>query len=123
MMSENADATDIMIATNVSAFRRKRKVQSKDLADYVGISANTMCRYENAQTRIPPSVLLRIADALSVPVAAFFRRDGEELDSALSVNGSEALVLAFSRCPPEVRNALLRTAQLWAGKTVISAGR
>ncbi len=121
MPKECVNAVDIMIATNVSAARLKRKVQSKDLADFVGVSATMMSRYENADTRIPPSTLLRISEALSVPIATFFRRDGEELDRALSVNGSEALVLAYSRCPQKVRDALLRTAEMWADKTVISA--
>ena len=66
------DPTD-GIGRRVAAFRVERGIRVSDLARNVGVSASLVSQIERGQSRPSVSTLFAIAEALEVPVDAFFR--------------------------------------------------
>ncbi|GIE99980.1 helix-turn-helix domain-containing protein [Paractinoplanes rishiriensis] len=61
------------IGRRVAAFRAERGIRVSDLARHVGVSASLVSQIERGQSRPSVSTLFAIAEALEVPVDAFFR--------------------------------------------------
>ncbi len=69
-----------VIAERVREFRLKRGWTVGRLADICGLSKSMLSKIENAQASPSLSTLARLAEALAVPVTAFFRGLSEEED-------------------------------------------
>ncbi|MDQ7910354.1 XRE family transcriptional regulator [Phytohabitans sp. ZYX-F-186] len=67
-----ADPTD-GIGRRVAAFRTERGIRVSDLARHVGVSPSLVSQIERGLSRPSVSTLFAIAEALEVPVDAFFR--------------------------------------------------
>lgn len=86
-------------------FRKRRGLTQEQLAERTGVTFQQIQQYENGRTRLNTDKLQIIANALEIPVAAFFG----EVEGPLSeeeqnlVNGFRALQ------NPEVRSFVLRS--------------
>ena len=54
------------VNSNLTKYRRKKKLTIVELADLVGVSGATICRYENGERKMPVDVAKKIADVLNV---------------------------------------------------------
>jgi transcriptional regulator with XRE-family HTH domain len=63
-------------------FRRQRGWSQKDLADASGVGQDTISGIERGQHEPRPSTLRKLAEALDVEVADFFREPAVPLDEA-----------------------------------------
>ena len=60
------------IGEKIRELRLKKGLTAQELADRIGVSQPTLTRYENEQTSIDVNTLKKIAEALQVPISAFF---------------------------------------------------
>jgi transcriptional regulator with XRE-family HTH domain len=70
------------IGARVASFRARRGRKVSELARQVGVSPSLISQIERGQSRPSVSTLFALAEALEVPVDAFFRDSGEEADAA-----------------------------------------
>jgi transcriptional regulator with XRE-family HTH domain len=70
--SRNANAA-LEIGRRLAAHRARRNVRVSELARQVGVSASLISQIERGQSRPSVSTLFALAQALDVPVDAFFR--------------------------------------------------
>lgn len=52
--------------SNLTKYRRKRKLTISELADLVGVAGATICRYEKGERKMPVETAKVIAQALHV---------------------------------------------------------
>jgi transcriptional regulator with XRE-family HTH domain len=69
---------DIRLGKRLRDLRTQRKMTQLNLADAIGVSYQSIQKYERGDNRISASTLYDIAVAIGVTVAAFY--DGLELD-------------------------------------------
>jgi transcriptional regulator with XRE-family HTH domain len=113
-----ADTRDTDIGKCVREQRLAKGMSQMQLAKHLGVTFQQIQKYENGMNRIGSGRLQRIAEALNVPVAHFFKSDGNSLASTpspaedLAIEGAERLLQAFRRIGDnESRRALLRIAK------------
>jgi transcriptional regulator with XRE-family HTH domain len=113
-----ADTRDSDIGKRVREQRLAKGMSQMQLAKHLGVTFQQIQKYENGMNRIGSGRLQRIAEALNVPVAHFFKCDGNApVDTAspaedLAVEGAERLLQAFRRIANnESRRALLQIAK------------
>lgn len=58
--------------TKLEIIRRERKMKQQEVADYLGISRNTLAAYESGKSKIPLSVFIRLADLYKCDVFDVF---------------------------------------------------
>ncbi len=61
------------ISHQIKALREQKHITGKDLAQRIGLSQSQMSRLEQGKRRIDTEILIRIAEALDVSPAAFFK--------------------------------------------------
>lgn len=88
------------------------KISQSDLGAKIGISYQQVQKYEKGINRVGASRLTQIAEALELPVLAFYEVDdrGREVESLLShdTGGSLRLLRAYSRLKePTVRRHIV----------------
>lgn len=71
--------------TRISIARRRRAMSKKGLADSIGVTPNTILRYEGGEIEPPEEKIEKIAEALNFPRKFF---DGVELDEPRRDNAS-----------------------------------
>src|SRR5260221_1825958 len=69
----------------LSIARRRRAMSKKELADAIGVTPNTILRYEAGKIMPPVESLEKIAQCLQFPMAFF---DGQEIDEPRRDNAS-----------------------------------
>lgn len=113
-----ADTRDTDIGKRVREQRLAKGMSQMQLAKHLGVTFQQIQKYENGMNRIGSGRLQRIAEALNVPVAHFFKSDGSSAVSApspaedLAIEGAERLLHAFRRIADnESRRALLQIAK------------
>jgi transcriptional regulator with XRE-family HTH domain len=113
-----ADTRDTDIGKRVREQRLAKGMSQMQLAKHLGVTFQQIQKYENGMNRIGSGRLQRIAEALNVPVAHFFKSDGNSLASTsspaedLAIEGAERLLQAFRRIADnESRRALLQIAK------------
>ena len=52
--------------SNLTKFRRKRKLTISDLAELVGVSGASICRYEKGERKLSVEMAKKIAEVLKV---------------------------------------------------------
>jgi transcriptional regulator with XRE-family HTH domain len=70
------------IGGRVAAFRAQRGTKVSELARQVGVSPSLISQIERGQSRPSVSTLFAMAEALDVPVDAFFRDSGDDAQPA-----------------------------------------
>jgi transcriptional regulator with XRE-family HTH domain len=113
-----ADARDTDIGKRVREQRLAKGMSQMQLATHLGVTFQQIQKYENGMNRIGSGRLQRIAEALNVPVAHFFKSDGNSPALTpspaedLAIEGAERLLQAFRRIADnESRRALLQIAK------------
>ncbi len=71
---------EVAIGREVRAFRRKQNITVAELANLTGLSIGMLSKIENGNTSPSLTTLQTLANALSVPLTAFFRRFEENRD-------------------------------------------
>ncbi len=94
------------IGERLRQFRKRRGLTQEQLAVMVEVTFQQIQKYENGSTRLNTDKLQAVAEALSVPVAAFFEED--KGDERLLSTEEMRLVNAFrALANPEVREFVL----------------
>jgi transcriptional regulator with XRE-family HTH domain len=70
-------ATD-MVGGQVAAYRKERHLKVSELARAVGVSPSLISQIERGQSQPSVSTLFALAEALNVPVDAFFAKGADE---------------------------------------------
>lgn len=52
--------------SNLTKFRRKKKLTINELAERVGTTGASICRYENGERKLPVEMAKKIADVLKI---------------------------------------------------------
>ena len=121
----SADATDVIVGRNIRIQRIARRMSQAELARQLGIAFQQVQKYENGVNRVGSGRLACIAEALDLPITAFFQgtrisRKHED-NSALPLIADRApvrLVQAFARIEDRgVRRAIVRLAESFAPKS------
>lgn len=81
---------EVAIGREVRAFRRKQNITVAELANLTGLSIGMLSKIENGNTSPSLTTLQTLANALSVPLTAFFRRFEENRD-VVHVKKGEAI--------------------------------
>lgn len=55
-----------IVGMNIKAARKKQKMTQKELADIIGYSESSICKYEQGLVEIPMVIIEKIASVLSV---------------------------------------------------------
>jgi transcriptional regulator with XRE-family HTH domain len=80
--SERAATPADEIGSRVAAYRDQRGIKVSELARQVGVSPSLISQIERGQSRPSVSTLFALAEALEVPVDAFFRDAGDGVTPA-----------------------------------------
>ena len=70
--------TDVVVGRNIRIRRLAKNMSQTALADQLGITFQQIQKYEKGANRVGASRLMQIAEALDVPVHAFFEGAGPE---------------------------------------------
>jgi len=90
------DAISVEIGKRLRELRQARNLSMRELARMSGLSANALSTIERSKSSPSVSTLYKLADALEVPITAFFRTEARERD-VVFVKGSERTRVAFHR--------------------------
>jgi transcriptional regulator with XRE-family HTH domain len=71
------DAPSIEIGTRLRSLREERHISMRELARRSGLSANALSMIERGLTSPSVSTLTKLANAMEVPITAFFREEPE----------------------------------------------
>lgn len=74
----HAEGLFIDVGTRIRSLREARGISMRELSRLSGISPNALSMIERAKTSPSVSTLYKLADALEVPITAFFRRMQQE---------------------------------------------
>jgi transcriptional regulator with XRE-family HTH domain len=83
---------EVAIGREVRAFRRKQEITVAELSTSTGLSIGMLSKIENGNTSPSLTTLQTLANALSVPLTAFFR-GFEETRMAVHTKGGEGVEL------------------------------
>ena len=73
MGGRRADGNDGIVGRNIRVHRLARKMSQTGLADAIGITFQQVQKYEKGVNRVGSGRLVRIANALNVPVMTLLR--------------------------------------------------
>ncbi len=90
------DAISIDVGKRLRALRKERGLSLRALARASGLSANALSMIERGRTSPSVSTLYRLADALQVPITAFFRVEPQR-SHVVFVKASERPRVPFAR--------------------------
>ncbi len=74
-MEDNKRTLSIDVGGRLRALREERKISMRNLAKHSGLSANALSMIERGLTSPSVSTLMKLAQALEVPVVALFREE------------------------------------------------
>jgi transcriptional regulator with XRE-family HTH domain len=86
--SENSQVSEINVGQRLQKLRIMRGYSQRALAEMSGLNFNTLSLIENEKTSPNVSTLQQLADALNVPVTAFFESTTAEKDVVFQKSGS-----------------------------------
>lgn len=102
------DPVDILVGDNVRSRRRRRGLSQAGLGALVGVTFQQIKKYERRINRISASMLVRIAEALSVaPATLLPPRDDQGIAGAQD-QGLAALLQAWPRLLTYERHDVVR---------------
>ena len=90
------NAVSVNVGSRLAALRQERNLSIRALARASGLSANALSMIERGRTSPSVSTLYRLAEALQVPVTAFFRLDASR-EKIVFCKANERTHLPFSR--------------------------
>lgn len=84
-----------VIGINIRKVRQEAKLTLTAVAKKAGLTKSALSKVENGQISAPISTLIRIAQSLNVPIAAFFSEDKKEPAYIFTKKGDGTLVDGF----------------------------
>lgn len=90
-MSKEHQKLDIYIGKVINSARKKQELTIADIAEQSGISRGMLSKIENGQVSPSLDSLLKISNALGVPISAFFKEFDTEEGGAQLVRANEKL--------------------------------
>ena len=115
MAGRRANQTDVAVGQRIRAFRKEANLSQTKLANLIGVTFQQVQKYERGTNRVGTGRLTQIAQALDVPIMAFF--DGlarpidkrglkvERLAELRAVPAAPKLLIAFSKISDDVLQA------------------
>ena len=106
MLQKRAQKIDKVIGRNVRIHRLARKMSQTELGNLLGVTFQQVQKYEKGVNRVGAGRLVRVGEALDVPVSFFFgatdagSEDTRAILGFLDTSYSLRLLRAFSRIPP-----------------------
>ncbi len=95
-MNLQREAVSVDVGMRLRELRDARNISMRGLATKSGLSANALSMIERGKTSPSVSTLYKLADALGVPVTAFFGPQSEK-QNALLVRADERTRVPFAR--------------------------
>ncbi|GIL39224.1 hypothetical protein TMPK1_14610 [Rhodospirillales bacterium TMPK1] len=74
-MSDTAERAEHLFAQNLRRLRTEADLSQQDLADSTGIGKGRLSEYERGARSCNIGTLARLAEALDVPISAFFEEE------------------------------------------------
>jgi transcriptional regulator with XRE-family HTH domain len=90
------EAVSVDVGKRLRELREARNISMRALAAKSGLSANALSMIERGRTSPSVSTLYKLADALGVPITAFFGADSEK-ESVILIRADERKRVPFSR--------------------------
>jgi len=90
------EATSVDVGTSLRQLREAHNVSMRALAQLSGLSANALSMIERGKSSPSVSTLYRLAEALQVPVTAFFDHQAEH-KNVVFIKSAERTRLSFMR--------------------------
>lgn len=90
------DAISVEVGKRLRELREARNLSMRELARLSGLSANALSTIERSKSSPSVSTLYKLAEALEVPITAFFRMDVRQQE-VVFVKGDERTRVAFHR--------------------------
>lgn len=101
-------ALDAQLGERIRARRRELGLSQSALGGKLGITFQQIQKYENGTNRVSASMLLKLSDALAMPVTELLQQAGPEGALADPKSQAAELLAAFSKIhTPELRAAVL----------------
>jgi transcriptional regulator with XRE-family HTH domain len=72
MRSKTPNPVDVLVGSQIRLFRMHRKLSQSELGKMLGVTFQQIQKYERGTNRVGASRLLRMAEALEMPVSEFF---------------------------------------------------
>lgn len=95
-MEYQHNAVSLDVGVRLRELRDERKISMRGLATKSGLSANALSMIERGKTSPSVSTLYKLADALGVPITAFFGSQTERINAIL-VKADERARIPFTR--------------------------
>jgi transcriptional regulator with XRE-family HTH domain len=114
--AKSTTSDDVEVGQRIRARRMAKGMSQTELGDLLGVTFQQVQKYEKGVNRVGAGRLVRVADALGVPVSFFFgatdadagSRDTRAILGFLDTPYALRLLRAFSRIPQgEVQRALV----------------
>jgi len=104
-----------IIGANIRAWREQMKLTVTELARQTGLSKSTVSKIETGQVSSPISTLIRIAQAMGMPLAEFFVEPRNDPPYVLTRKGEGAIITrdgsgigySYEALAPEMRHKLV----------------
>jgi transcriptional regulator with XRE-family HTH domain len=109
VLQHGPDPIDVHVGTRLKLFRGLQRMSQERLGEELGITFQQIQKYERGSNRVSASMLYRAAQALRVPVSAFFEGLGDSQEGLprRAVDRFSATMMAeLKELPPEVREAI-----------------
>ena len=72
------EPSEYPVGSHIRAHRKRKRLSMRALAEASGLSTNAISKIERGETSPTVSTLRRLANALDIPIIAFFREDTDE---------------------------------------------
>ena len=95
--NEDQAVPEVNLGRRLQALRQARGLSQRALAELSGLNFNTLSLIENEKSSPNVSTLQQLADALEVPVTAFFEAPSVERQSVVFQKAGERQRIAFSQ--------------------------
>lgn len=99
------DQMDLKIGERLRRLRAQQQVTQKTLGDACGVSFQQIQKYERGISRIPAGNLLKLAQALKIPISAFF--DNGDDQTPVIPPAAQQLLEAFESIPSAVHRRMV----------------
>jgi len=96
MVLSAREAVSVDVGMRLKELREARNISMRGLAAASGLSANALSMIERGKTSPSVSTLYKLADALGVPITAFFG-SGNEKSQVIFVKADQRVRVPFSR--------------------------
>ncbi len=122
--TKSASAADIDVGRRIRARRIAQGMSQTELGNRLGVTFQQVQKYEKGINRVGAGRLVRVAEALEVPVAFFFAgTDGDSVDTRTLMGFLDSayalrLLRAFSRVSePNLQRSLVELVERIAPET------